>query len=185
MVTIRYFATDGSYRELPLDAAVSQQHVKSVEVTKYPVEDGAVISDHAILLQDTYQVEGLVSNAPLVDPAEMGAMARRAETARDRLEAIIVAREPVTIDTGAKVLEMMVLSGLTFPRDSAAGDCTRFSCSATQITVSRSETVALPRSGKPGVKRGGRQPTQAAPEPVKRRVSVLKQLIDAIRNGGQ
>lgn len=181
MVTLRYFAADGSYRELAIDAALSQSHAKTVEVTKFPIEDGAMVADHAILRPDTYQLEGVVSNTPLVQPDAMPAAARRAESARDVLEAIIVAREAITIDSGAKVLEMMVLSSLVFPKDGATGDCTKFTCQAEQITVRQSETVPIPRSTKPGAAHGGRQPTQKAPEPVKARVSVLQQLVNMAR----
>jgi hypothetical protein len=181
MVTIRYSTTGGLSGELVLDAAISQSHVLSVEVTKFPIEDGATISDHAIALPDTYQLEGLISNAPLLRPEDMPAAARRAENARDLLKALIAAREGVTIDTGSEVLSMMVLSGLTFPKEAAVGDCTKFSCTATQITAVRSETVPIPRSTKPGAAKGGRQPTQKASAPVEAKVSVLKQIVNKIR----
>lgn len=183
MVTIRYFAPDGSYRELALDAALSQGHAVAVEVTKFPVEDGSVISDHAILKPDTYRVDGLVSNTPVVDAEQMAGNERRAESARALLEVIVRAREPVTIDTGGKVLESMMLSALDFPRDAALGDATRFSLTAEQIQTVQAETVAIPRSPKPAIKKGGKQPTTAAGAAVKKRVSVLKQLVNALKGG--
>lgn len=183
MVTIRYFAPDGSYRELALDAALSQSHAVAVEVTKFPVEDGSTISDHAILKPDTYRVDGLVSNTPVVASDQMAGNERRAESARALLEIIVRTREPVTIDTGGKVLEAMMLSALDFPRDAALGDATRFSLTAEQIQTVQGETVAIPRSPKPALKKGGKQPTSAASEPVKQRVSILKQIANGLRGG--
>jgi hypothetical protein len=183
VVTIRYFAPDGSYRELALDAALSQSHALAVEVTKFPVEDGTVVSDHAILQPDSYRVEGIVTNTPVVTADEMAGNDRRAESARALLEIIVRTREPVTIDTGGKVLELMVLSALDFPRDAALGDATRFTLSATQIVTVQGETVAIPRSPKPALKKGGKQPTSIAPAPVQKRVSVLKLLANALRGG--
>lgn len=182
MVSLRYFAEDGSYRELQVDAALSQSHTKTVEVTKHPIEDGADAADHAILRPDSYALDGLVSNTPLVSAAEMetGVYARRAETARDVLEGIAAARRPVTVDTGSKVLEQMMLSKLTFT--ASGGDCTRFNAALEQITTKRSETSAavLP-SGAGEIKHGGRQPTQAASAPVEKKTSVLKGLVDGLR----
>lgn len=182
MLSILYTNTSGVLSGLSIDAALSRTHTKTVEVTKYPVEDGTVISDHAILRPDTYQLDGLVSNTPPVSELVLSVMApRRAETARDLLESIIESRLPVTIRTEVKDYPMMVLSNLSFPTDPTTGDATRFSCSAEQIVKVKSETVAIPNSGKAGATHGGRQPTQKAPEPVKKKVSVLKSLVDWAR----
>lgn len=168
---------------MALDATLSQQHGKSVELTKFPIETGATPSDHAIRRPDSYRLDGIVTNAPLEKPEdiESGRFIGRAETARGLLESIVEARSPLTIDTGSKVHEMMMMVDLQFSKDNSAGDCTKFSAAFEKVVQVDSETVALPRSTKPGVSRGGKKPTTKAPEPVKKRVSVLQQMVKKIR----
>lgn len=182
-VFLLYYADDGSYRSLQIDATLTQQHSKSVELTKYPVEDGTSVSDHAIRKPDAYRLDGIITNTPVVTAEEMsnGINDRRAETARDILEGIVAARKPVTIDAGSRVLDNMVMTSLEIPRDASLGDCTRFMASLEEIVTVKTETSALPKAKKAGVQHGGRQPTKKADAPTQKKASIATQVFDAIK----
>lgn len=175
---------------LEVDATLTQVAAKSVEVTRFPVEDGSTISDHAIKRPDTYRLDGVISNTPAVaiagvDPTnatgeEVEAAKfwsdTRAQSARDRIESFV--GQACTVDTGSKVFTNMVLEGVEFPRDGATGDAVVFSASFTKVTTAASETAPIPKAVGGTKKKGGKKPTEAASEPVKRKTSAAVGVFD-------
>ena len=51
-----------------IDVSVREVHSTQAEVTHFPVEEGADISDHVRLMPEQLQIEGLVSNQPVELP---------------------------------------------------------------------------------------------------------------------
>lgn len=51
-----------------IDVSIREQHNKSAEVTRHPVEEGADITDHVRLQPDQIQIEGIVTNQPIELP---------------------------------------------------------------------------------------------------------------------
>jgi hypothetical protein len=122
----------GSY--LVLDASLSESHSFGSTVTRYPVEDGSLISDHTQLEPIELSMEGIVTNASL-DPLYQrlySGTSRMHEAMRALLE-IRQKRDVVTINTGLAVYDMMVLTNITFPRDPQTGESLRFNSTWTQI----------------------------------------------------
>lgn len=124
---------------LEFDAKLEGVTTKSVYLTQYPVEFGANVNDHAILLPDRYLLTGAISNSPLgMDLSDIGLMGAgaiatavggvagglissvsayllagseetRASTAWATLTAILHARAKFDLDTGKEILRDMVL----------------------------------------------------------------------------
>lgn len=180
MVSILYQTATGSLSTLTIDATLTREEVLAVKVTKYPVEDGSIISDHAISEPDTWRMEGLVSNAPAASAAAASWTAGRAEAARNTLRAIDRAKLPVTIDAGTTVLQSMVMETLSFPEDSTTGDALRFSATFVKISTVETLTTAVLKTAK-AKKAGGKKPTEKAPEAVTKKKSTIKAAADAIR----
>lgn len=55
---------DGEFLLLQIDATVRETHNVQATATEHAVEDGAVISDHTILVADRITLEGVISNTP-------------------------------------------------------------------------------------------------------------------------
>lgn len=51
-----------------IDVTIREQHNKSAETTRHPVEEGSDITDHVRLMPNQIQIEGLVTNQPIELP---------------------------------------------------------------------------------------------------------------------
>lgn len=127
---------------LEFDAKLEGKTNKSVQLTRFPIEFGAPVNDHAILLPNRYLLTGAVSNSPLGlglgDIGMMGAGAlatavggvggaaisavsayllsggneTRASTAWASLSALLESRAKFDLDTGKEIMRDMVLVDL-------------------------------------------------------------------------
>lgn len=168
--------------DFPIDAALSEDHTLDSEVTSFPVERGAEITDHVRPLPRTITIEGVVSDTPLglaaIAREDRAVIASADETLADRvlpsieaftfLERVYEARQPVTITTSLRVYENMVMESLSIPRTATTGDALRFTATFRQIRivdVRRSRVrVAAPRgSGKRRRGRSGVDPFAGPP----------------------
>jgi hypothetical protein len=125
--------------QLEFDAKLEGITSKSVYLTQFPVEFGANMNDHAILLPNRYLLTGAVSNTPLgLDLNDIGMMgvgavatavggvagaaisgvsayllsgsdATRAKTAWEALSKLLESRARFTLSTGLEDMENMVL----------------------------------------------------------------------------
>jgi hypothetical protein len=128
-----------------IDASLSESHTFESEVTDYPVESGASITDNVRPKPIVVSIEGVVSDSP-IGPV---ATARNNETASpdaelqflpseaalDKLLRIRDAREPITIVTSLKTFESMVLTNLDVPRDADTGHALKFTASFQQVIL--------------------------------------------------
>jgi len=136
-----------------IDASISESHDFPSEVTMYPVESGADISDHVRNLPATVRLDCIVSNTPIGEVAEL----RRegsvpANDAYEVLIAIRDAREPVVIEDSLQRWENMVLKDLGVPRSATTGDALHFTAEFQQIEVKSNirlqSRVSVPRAEK-------------------------------------
>lgn len=124
---------------LEFDAKLEGITTKAVVLTQYPVEFGANMNDHAILMPNRYLLTGAVSNSPLgLDLSDVGMIGAgalatvvggvggaaisavsayllsgseetRASTAWASLTAILEARARFDLDTGKEIMRDMML----------------------------------------------------------------------------
>lgn len=105
-----------------LDATLTEDHQYNARVTTYPVENGQIISDHIINEPITLSITGLVSDTPLAFLAAFN----RSVDAFNRLITIHERKERVTVVTGIKVYEDMVITSLQVPRNVFTGQSLTF-----------------------------------------------------------
>lgn len=143
---------------LELDATLSAEHGRSAQVTQYPVERGAPISDHIQPDPDTVRIEGLVTNAPIGIEGDGANDADRAGDVFDALEILHNAGEPVTIVSDLGVYANMAITSITYPRDTLTREALRFSITAKQVRLAESRTVGIPPGVVGGVEAEGDAP---------------------------
>jgi len=141
------------------DASVSEQHGKSADVTEFPVEDGGTISDHIILRPDTLQINGIVTDHPLVFLASLNAPSpldgdltsvnERAKLAYAELERIMAEGEAVDVVTSFKEYTSMVIESLEVTRDAGRGNVMDATIRLKQIQKATLETVEIPEPETP------------------------------------
>jgi hypothetical protein len=147
--------------DFAIDAALREEHSFESEVTQFPVEDGADITDHVRTLPKVVTIEGVVSDTPLGKAAVARAgvnaliedgLIEPTTASADALAALTEiheAREPVTITTSLRLYENMVMESLTIPRDAETGAALRFTATFRQIVIVANQRVrvrvAVPR----------------------------------------
>jgi len=127
-----------------LDAALSETHSKEALVTDHPVEFGADVSDHIRRLPDSVEINGIVSNTPLVFLSAVTESPTRAEDAYEELRRIMDEGELVTVATTLREYSNMALTNLAVARDAASGNVMNATMSLREIIIAETQTVEAP-----------------------------------------
>lgn len=197
-ISLAYRATLTKIDTLTIDATISEQHASTSDVTDHPVEEGSDVSDHKRDKPDTLKIEGLISNTPInrgqntrsglrsfVDTvsdtlSNMDARPGYAEGAYNTLRALKESGKLITVITGLRVYENMMLTELSAPRDSKTGDALSFTCTLREVRIVRNRRVILTNPTVPKAnekKKTGTQATKTAKEDTKSK-SILKKAGD-------
>lgn len=157
-----YCAIDGFL----IDAIISESHELDNEVTEYPVESGADITDNVRPKPLVVTMECLVTNTPIGAMAgvrkkagQIGEVITSTGAGSDvtdhtptgdcyqHLKQIRDNREPVKIVTTLETYDNMVLRSLSIPRATGRGDELRFTAEFQKVQIvsnTRSTRVAIP-----------------------------------------
>ncbi len=122
-----------------LDATISEEHEYNSRVTQFPVENGTVISDHIINDPIRLSISGIVSDSPI----RFLSFFNRSTDAFNRLIRIHELKERITVVTGIKIYENMVMTSLNVPREVGTGQALNFSMEFQQILLASSVTLNL------------------------------------------
>jgi hypothetical protein len=148
---------------IELDAVLDEEHNWKADVTSNPVEEGAPITDHIRELADEFRLRCFVSDAPLTlsqtvaGQYNSGTSGTRTQPMFDLLNALIKAREVVTVYTKHAIYSDMAITEVSIPRGPQDGEALEFTVSFRVIRTVATETVAVPAgiSAKPAAKQGG------------------------------
>jgi len=162
----------GMIGSIQLDANLSEEHQYENQVTEFPVEEGADITDHIKLNPERLNIEGFITNSPIevvyenvnevierkpgkveVKKTESIGNYSRIETAHEALLAIsgrkIAGKEttPQIVDlvTGLRVFTDMVITSLTIPRSADIGQALKFNASFVKIRKTNTQTIEIPK----------------------------------------
>lgn len=128
--------------DLTFDATVSEQHERTSEATRFPVETGATITDHIRAEPESVTLTGVVAD---LRANGGGAMTDgHAQDAFDFLEALHQSRELVSLVTGYKVYEDMAVARLSIPRDRQTGDALHLTMELQKILKATTKSVPIP-----------------------------------------
>lgn len=128
---------------ITIDAYIQEGHRKVANVTNYPIEDGSFIADHVIQRPDVVNIQGLVSKSIL------GSSAASNSRILDTYETLVFLKElglPITVVTGLKVYEDMVITNLDINRTARNGQSLPFRMTVQKITIVQSQTAQIPKS---------------------------------------
>lgn len=97
-----------------LDASINEAHAVDVEWTDNPIEEGGIVSDHAIVQPRTLVIEGVVSRFPdsVLPPLKF----TRHLLIWRRLRDMAIRRELVDIVTSLEIYPRMALLSVRTPR---------------------------------------------------------------------
>ncbi|MCG7779273.1 phage baseplate protein [Lelliottia amnigena] len=107
-----------NYQAIVFDAVPSIGIKRQAEVTSYPVENGAEVSDHVQIKNNTFKLSGIISETPLRLEKDLlysaGVNGTRISQAIEYLDKMFDSRQPITLVTEHKVYENVILSGISY-----------------------------------------------------------------------
>lgn len=151
------------FGNIELEATLAETHDWSAEVTTNPVESGAPVADHVLENPDKVQIQGFVSDAPLIASQSIAGKFNEMDSGSNTqfifnlLEALVKAKQTITLYTKYKVYRDMVLTNLTIPRSPGDGESIRFTADFLNIRLVETKLVDVPKgiSAKKSAKIGG------------------------------
>lgn len=107
-----------NYQAIVFDAVPSVGIKRQADVTSYPVENGADVSDHVQVKNNTFTLSGMISETPIRLMKDMlysaGVNGTRISQAITYLDQIFDARQPIILITEHKVYENVILKGISY-----------------------------------------------------------------------
>lgn len=141
MADARLFFSNALYPKtidsLAVTAWESETHNRTNNITSYPVEEGADISDHIQNLPIELTVSGII------EALEYGGNILEAFTV---LEDLMRNKQLIAIVTGLKVYENMAISDLSFPRTALNGGSLSFTATLIQMRTISSQAIIIPNT---------------------------------------
>lgn len=122
----------------PIDATLSEDHTFSAEVTEYPVEKGADLTDHVRSKPLKITLDCVVSDSPIGVVATHATRKDGSVPSSAIYERLLDLRskgEPITIITSLNVYKNMVLSDLSVPRASGEPHQLHFRAQFTEVII--------------------------------------------------
>ncbi|HBX5134941.1 TPA: hypothetical protein MH381_20080 [Klebsiella pneumoniae] len=107
-----------SYQALTFDSTPSTGIRRQADVTSYPVESGANVSDHVQIRNNTFKLSGMITETPIRAVRDLlysaGVNGTRISQAITYLDQIFEARQPIILITEHKVYENVILTGISY-----------------------------------------------------------------------
>ena len=120
---------------LQFAVVVEEQHEDRLTITEHPVEQGAKINDHAYVMPAALTISAGVS-----DTAGEG----KAREMYDRLLELMRKREPVSIVTGKRLYDNMLVEGVSCTTDKNTEKALLVTANCREVIIVRTQTASVP-----------------------------------------
>lgn len=145
---------------ITLDATIREFHKSRYTVTDHPIESGGFVTDHVYEEPFHLLIEGEISNSPVVIFSSLPGISDRRIEAFDQLNLLAKNKDVVSVVTGLKIYDNLVITTLFFPRDQKTGGRLQFSAEFQQANFVNSEIVGVVADKAAPVARDQVQPEQ-------------------------
>ena len=140
-----------------LDAVLTEAHANNIAITRNPVEAGAEITDHAVVLPKRLVMLVEVTDSPL-GLAAVGAIVdtvtglfgtsttenvTRSSAAYNAMVQLTEQRDPLTVQTGLRLYESMLITNVATTQDKNSSRVATMSITFDEIIVAESELVVI------------------------------------------
>lgn len=171
-VAVLFGRKAGKIGELQIDAVLSEVHEYVNEVTEFPIETGATITDNIRILPNRIKIEGMVTNSPvqisltsadvseLVEKQGNSQVAKKferdgtptyVEAAQDillkiqgrKIGGLETVPELVTVVTGLRVYKNMAMKNLKIDRRASTGQALVFTAEFLEVQTVDAQTIAI------------------------------------------
>lgn len=147
-----------NFQAIVFDSVPSIGVKRQADVTSYPVENGADVSDHVQVKNNTFTLSGVITETPIRLMQDMlhsaGVNGTRISQAITYLDQIFDARQPIILITEHRVYENVILKGISY--DYQSEYAMQFDLEFEQIRlVSYGEANVIATKTKPNKNVGG------------------------------
>ena len=182
---------DTKIGDIVVDASIAETHVLENEITDHPVEQGANISDHSRPMPDSFTMECVVSNTPILPDAAGARPENKPGRAKATYEALKKLRDEGTlidVVTSLVTYKSMVVKAVSIPRDAKTSDALKFSITLKQIRVVKNKLTASVKAAAPQAKKkaetGKQTPKEETlPSATETKAGALQRIQGAIAGG--
>jgi hypothetical protein len=145
--------TEDVITQIPIDARISSTYSFRAEVTQFPVESGATVTDHVHTRPDEITLEGMVSDSGLVEfpsllglrgDGELQQPGTRRQTAFDAIFRAFTDKTPLTVVTEYLIFDDMVIESFDVPKSPERGEAIWFNMTLRKISTVKTLTSSLP-----------------------------------------
>jgi hypothetical protein len=150
---------------IQIDAAPTEQHGHSLQLTEHPVEKGSDITDHARVKADSLTLDCCLS-----DGADEG----RSSDTYERLRLLQDEATLLTVVTSLRVYDNMILENLSTPRTASYAGGLRFTAVFKQIRLVQNKTTIVSITKEPITKKKVSTGKQAAQQAASKESTILK-----------
>lgn len=189
---LQFAFTEGTLLEaIVMDATLSESHSHTADVTDYPVERGANISDNVRAKPVTLTVDGYVSDFPLhtnvIQQFTAGAFTerptedlRRSQNVLDKLIKLKDKGTLIIVTTGARTYQNMVVTSVQVNRDKTVINGLRLNIAMRSIELVDTQTVQIKveeKKAEPKRKDGPKTKKEASSQTTEKSKSALKRFL--------
>ena len=135
-------------QDIQLDAIISENHSSTLKVSKFPIETGATITDHAINEPKTYTLRGAVTDVKkfnIFNPTA-GFTGNDARTTYEDLVQLQQSREPFDVISGLITYKNLVIERIEAEQDKDSANILIFTAQLSEILIAETQSVNLPRN---------------------------------------
>lgn len=142
-------AINGQFISVQLDGVIVERFGNPIRPTQNPIENGAVVSDHAVIEPRFYSMDAVVTDTPLgvaavgqlVDTVtslfgdSTGSGATRSQQAYKALVDLARTREPISIVTGLETMDNMIILDVAPTRDKDTSNALFFTMDLLEVII--------------------------------------------------
>lgn len=134
-----------NYQAIVFDSTPAVEVKRNADITSYAVENGASISDHVQVKNNTFTLSGIVSETPIRLKRDMlysaGVKGTRVSQAITYLDQILDARQPITVLTEHRVFTNIILTGISY--EYKPGHAMQFDLDFEQVRLASAATTNI------------------------------------------
>jgi len=145
MATILRIVRVAGSLDIEPDAATSREVAQQAQPTQWPLEDGASISDHTIVMPLTLSLDLTFSPSPMVATFPAPGLGRPKQ-AQSILFAALQARDIIHVITPDVAYEEMIITSVSSPENASTGSSVNLTVELQQIHRVSAQESAIPAS---------------------------------------
>ena len=167
--TVFRISRKGQIASLRIDAVTNETHSRTSELTNFPIEDGAAITDHVKLDPISIEIDGFISDAPVAplgiraigdvtrnirnallpgrfenDDDVPNSTSRSPLDAWEYLNKVWRDRNLIVVVSSLQVYRNMILTSLSAPKSARIGKSLEFRASLREVRILESEEIFFP-----------------------------------------